>query len=76
MVLECVDVGTQSIANYAASSGADTIDALREAGGELRGLPVVHLSATPYGGGVVAILRSKVPLLRDLRSSHRRAYDG
>jgi trehalose synthase len=66
MVLERVDVGTQSIANYAASSGADTIDALRDAASELRGLRVLHVSATPYGGGVAEILRSKIPLLRDL----------
>jgi trehalose synthase len=66
MALEHVDVGTQSIANYAASAGSETIGALREAAADLRGLRVLHVSATPYGGGVAEILRSKVPLLRDL----------
>jgi trehalose synthase len=66
MVLERVDVGTQSIANYAASAGADQISALREAAADVSGLRVLHVSATPYGGGVAEILRSKVPLLRDL----------
>jgi trehalose synthase len=66
MVLERVDVGTQSIANYAASAGADSIAALREVADELSGLRVLHVSATPYGGGVAEILRSEVPLLRDL----------
>jgi trehalose synthase len=66
MALERVDVGTQSIANYAASAGADRIGALREAAADLAGLRVLHVSATPYGGGVAEILRSKVPLLRDL----------
>jgi trehalose synthase len=32
----------------------------------LRGARVLHLNATPYGGGVAEILRSEVPLLRDL----------
>jgi trehalose synthase len=65
-MLERVDVGTQSIDNYAASSGADTIAALRALASDLHGLRVLHLSATPYGGGVAEILRSEIPLLRDL----------
>src|SRR5205085_10718930 len=32
----------------------------------LHGLRVVHINATPDGGGVAEILRSLVPLLRDL----------
>jgi trehalose synthase len=32
----------------------------------LRGARVLHLSATSYGGGVAELLRSEVPLLRDL----------
>jgi trehalose synthase len=32
----------------------------------LKGARVLHLNATPYGGGVAEILRSEVPLLRDL----------
>src|SRR3972149_8680911 len=32
----------------------------------LRGLRVVHINATPFGGGVAEILRSLVPMMNDL----------
>ncbi len=32
----------------------------------LRGLRVVHMNATPFGGGVAEILRSLVPMMNDL----------
>lgn len=65
-MLERVDVGTQSVASYAPSAGHEAVQTLRELAAGLRGLRVLHVSATPYGGGVAEILRSKVPLLRDL----------
>lgn len=65
-MLECVDVGTQSIDRYRSSAGDDAVEALREAARPLRALRVLHVSATPYGGGVAEILRSEIPLLRDL----------
>ncbi len=65
-MLACVDVGTQSIDTYRTSAGDEAIDALRELARPLQGLRVLHISATPYGGGVAEILRSKIPLLRDL----------
>jgi trehalose synthase len=65
-MLHRVDVGTQSIAAYASSAGADMVDELRALAVPLRGARVLHLNATPYGGGVAEILRSEVPLLRDL----------
>jgi trehalose synthase len=65
-MLHRVDVGTQSIAAYASSAGAETVDELRALAAPLRGARVLHLNATPYGGGVAEILRSEVPLLRDL----------
>jgi trehalose synthase len=65
-VLQSVDVGAQSIDSYEPSAGRDTIEALRELAAPLRGLRVLHVSATPYGGGVAEMLRSKIPLLRDL----------
>ena len=51
---------------YARSAGAEAIERVRELAADLRGLRVLHLNATPYGGGVAEILRSEVPLLRDL----------
>ena len=65
-MLETVDVGTQSIACYETSAGAEVVSQLRELAAPLAGARVLHLNATPYGGGVAGILRSEVPLLRDL----------
>ncbi|HXY92038.1 MAG TPA: glycosyltransferase [Acidimicrobiia bacterium] len=65
-MLESVDIGAQSIDSYEPSAGKETIATLRELAAPLRGLRVLHVSATPYGGGVAEILRSKIPLLRDL----------
>lgn len=65
-MLERVDIGTQSVTSYASSAGDDAVGTLRELARGLRGLRVLHVSATPYGGGVAEILRSEIPLLRDL----------
>jgi trehalose synthase len=65
-VLESVDVGKRSVADYEATAGREAIERLRELAEPLRGARVLHLNATPYGGGVAEILRSEVPLLRDL----------
>ena len=66
MLLESVDVGRQSIGDYEATAGHEAVDRLRSLAEPLRGARVLHLNATPYGGGVAEILRSEVPLLRDL----------
>jgi trehalose synthase len=65
-MLEAVDVGVQCIECYEASAGTEAIRQLRALAAPLRGARVLHLNATPYGGGVAEILRSEVPLLRDL----------
>jgi trehalose synthase len=65
-MLETVNIGTQGIKTYEASAGADIVEQLRELAAPLRDIRVLHLNATPYGGGVAEILRSEVPLLRDL----------
>jgi trehalose synthase len=65
-MLETVDVGTQCIDCYELSAGADAVVQLKALAAPLRGARVLHLNATPYGGGVAEILRSEVPLLRDL----------
>jgi trehalose synthase len=66
MVLESVDVGRQSIGDYEGTTGREAVDRLRSLAEPLRGARLLHLNATPYGGGVAEILRSEVPLLRDL----------
>jgi trehalose synthase len=65
-VLESVDVGKRAIADYEATAGREAVERLRTLAGPLKGARVLHLNATPYGGGVAEILRSEVPLLRDL----------
>lgn len=65
-MLQRVDVGSQHISSYGASVGQEALEALRELAKQLQGARVLHLNATPYGGGVAEILRSEVPLLRDL----------
>lgn len=65
-MLESVDVGIQSIECYEASAGADRVAQLRALAAPLRGARILHLNATPYGGGVAEILRSEIPLLRHL----------
>jgi trehalose synthase len=42
------------------------LDNLLKVAAELRGARVLHVNATPYGGGVSELLRSSVPLLNDL----------
>jgi trehalose synthase len=65
-MLETVDVGTQSLDSYESSAGAEVVAKARALAERLRGRRVLHLNATPYGGGVAEILRSEVPVLRDL----------
>jgi trehalose synthase len=64
--MRMVSVGGQQLSSYRQSAGHAAVDVLRELALSLRGLRVLHLSATPYGGGVAELLRSQVPLLRDL----------
>jgi trehalose synthase len=65
-VLNQVDVGAQSLEPYAEILGPEPIRQLRELAAPMRGLKVLHLNATPFGGGVSELLRSVVPLERDL----------
>src|SRR5579864_473591 len=65
-MLQQVDLGEQKLERYGRSAGRDAIDRLRQLARPLAGARVLHLNATPYGGGVAEILRSEVPLLRDL----------
>lgn len=64
-MLETVDVGVQCITCYGKSTYPEEVEKLREYAKHLRGLRAVHINATPYGG-VAEILRSEMPLLRDL----------
>jgi trehalose synthase len=65
-MLDIVDVGESSLEGYRGAAPDELLDALERAARALRGARVLHLSATPYGGGVSELLRSVVPLLNDM----------
>lgn len=65
-MLDLVDVGERSVEAYRKIAPDAVLDGLHQAAGGLRGARVLHLNATPYGGGVSELLRSQVPLLNDL----------
>jgi trehalose synthase len=59
-VLHDVDLGVQTLDSYVRSAGREVIEQLRSLAAPLRGARILHLNATPYGGGVAEILRSEV----------------
>ena len=65
-MLQQVDVGKRSALAYRSVAPDAILDALLQQAQALRGARVLHLNATPYGGGVSELLRSVVPLLNDL----------
>ncbi len=52
--------------DYRGIVSEERLHGLREAADRLQGLRVLHINATPYGGGVAEILASLVPLMRDV----------
>jgi trehalose synthase len=65
-MLQTVDVGERSLASYEGVAPEAILAALRDVARDLRGVRVLHVNATPYGGGVSELLRSTVPLYNDL----------
>jgi trehalose synthase len=65
-MLEGVDVGESTLASYRGVAPDELLDAVTRAARALRGARVLHVNATPYGGGVSELLRSTIPLLNDL----------
>lgn len=65
-MLQTVDIAPRRLEDYRASIGSDALDELRALAAPLRGARVLQINATPYGGGVSELLRSLVPLERDL----------
>ena len=64
--MHTVDVGELSVSAYRKVAPDWIVEPLLAVADRLRGARVVHLSATPYGGGVSELLRSAVPLYNDL----------
>ena len=65
-MLQSVDIGERSLEAYRGVAPDETLEQLRAQADALRGARVLHINATPYGGGVSELLRSTVPLLNDL----------
>jgi trehalose synthase len=65
-VLQNVSVGRWSLDAYRDVVPEPILEGLREEAAALRGARILHVNATAYGGGVSELLRSSVPLLRDL----------
>lgn len=65
-MLESVEVGSQRLDSYVASAGKAAVEEVRKLAGPLAGVRVLHVNATPYGGGVAELLRSEIPLMNDL----------
>jgi trehalose synthase len=65
-MLQEVAVGRWSLDAYDGIAPAAVMQELRQLARELDGARILNVNATPYGGGVSELLRSSVPLLRDL----------
>jgi len=65
-MLQAVDVGERSLKSYRGIAPRSILETAALHAEALRGARVLHLNATPYGGGVSELLRSLVPLLNDL----------
>jgi hypothetical protein len=72
-MLEPVDVGVQCIGCYATNAGGEAVAQLRELAAPLAGARVLHLNATPDGGGVAGLKQSETQSLpAQLLRPHRR----
>jgi trehalose synthase len=65
-MLQLVDVGPRSLESYRGIAPDYLLDDLWALAKDLKGARVVHVNATPYGGGVSEVLRSTVPILNAL----------
>jgi len=65
-LLQPITVGHKALADYTHLVGRSLIEEIKERAGELKGLKVLHLSATAFGGGVSEILYTLIPLMRDV----------
>ncbi|MBI3648054.1 MAG: glycosyltransferase [Actinobacteria bacterium] len=66
MTLPTVQVPPRKLAAYAPDAGEDAVERLRAAAEPLRGMRLLQVNSTGYGGGVAELLTTHVPLLNDL----------
>jgi trehalose synthase len=65
-VLERVPLLEKQLSDYAGVVGIEIVDRITRLAEPLRGLRVLHLNATAYGGGVAELLATHVPLMRSV----------
>ena len=65
-MLQPVSVATKPLSDYTHICGKELIEEIRQLAEPLKGMRVVHVSATAFGGGVSEILYTLVPLMRDV----------
>src|SRR5215208_1015334 len=64
-MLQLVNVGHKSLADYATIAARGLLAEIRTLAEPLAGKRVLHLSATAFGGGVAEINYTLVPLMQD-----------
>lgn len=65
-MLNLVDIATEKLDDYLPLISAEQADRLRDVSERLRGYRILHVNATPYGGGVSELLRSALALQRGM----------
>jgi trehalose synthase len=65
-VLPTIPVPPRRLDDYASDAGEDAVERLREAARPLKGLRVLHVNSTAFGGGVAELLQTHVALFDDL----------
>src|SRR5919109_3119601 len=65
-MLQLVNVGRKSLADYATITRRGLMEEIRRLAQPLAGKRVVHVSATAFGGGVAELNYALVPLMKDV----------
>lgn len=65
-MLKQVSVSQKSLDDYRPIVGEGKIEEIRSLAEPLKGARVVHINATAFGGGVVEIFHTLIPLMRDV----------
>jgi len=65
-MLESVTLTPKALDDYRDVIGDERLAELRDLAKPLSGARVLHVNATPYGGGVAEILQTLVPLMEDI----------
>ena len=61
-----VSIKEKKLNDYIGIVSEQLLSEVTEAAEQLRGMRVIHINATPQGGGVAEILKSLTPLMRNV----------